>query len=209
MFNPKIGAFAAGLAFVLSLIIGLANQSSFPSLVLRPVILAALVFGLTVFISLLVNRFLPELLENRAPELDIAPGSRLDIREAAPVIPGGFYARPDESDEGLGNIADIAERGAEAPAADEGVDQESQSGYTEDRPESTDEKDGFDVLPDLESLAGAFLPSSGDTTADVQEYQSADVPRKPIGNRPQKMDGDFNPKDLAAGIRTILKKQEG
>jgi hypothetical protein len=207
VFNPKLGAFAAGFAFILSLLIGLVNGSSLPALFLRPLILAILVFGLSVFISLLINRFLPELLDTKPPALDIAPGSRIDIREEAPAVPGGFYARPDDSDEGLDDISD---RVATVPDADEGIDPESQNGYTEERRESAPiGTDGFDVLPDLESLAGAFLPSSGNKADDAEEYQSADAPLKPVGNKPRKLDGDFNPKDLAAGIRTILKKQEG
>jgi hypothetical protein len=67
---------------------------------------------------------------------------------------------------------------------------------------------GVDILPDLDSLANAFLPSSGGEGGDVPDVSSPAPERKPLpGRKPQKLDGDFNPKDLAAGIRTVLNKE--
>jgi hypothetical protein len=67
----------------------------------------------------------------------------------------------------------------------------------------------MDVLPDLDAMARAFLPGSGEDGTDTTEYSTADDSRKrpAAGSRGQKMEGDFNPKELAAGIRTILKKE--
>ena len=63
-------------------------------------------------------------------------------------------------------------------------------------------------LLDLDSMAGSFLGS----TADSEPVNSAEpfVPavRSPLGNKAQKLDGDFNPRELAAGIRTVLNKDE-
>jgi hypothetical protein len=58
-------------------------------------------------------------------------------------------------------------------------------------------------------LAGALLPSSG-KEEETQDYSSSEPSERPrAGNKAQKMDVDFSPKDLAAGIRTILKSEEG
>jgi len=221
MFNVRISVIAAFLAFILSLMIGLINQSSMPALILRPVFFGILFFGLPFFFTLLINRFLPELLENNEPAPDLTlPGSRINITEPAPAIPGGIYARPDDTEEGIGNIGEAVNTSASDPDSLpvlpdnqglSGLDQNGGNGYTEQKQAAAPESEGgFDVLPDLESLAGAFLPSSGNKEEETYDYQDPDVPKRSVtGNKPQKMDVDFNPKDLAAGIRTILKKQEG
>jgi hypothetical protein len=67
----------------------------------------------------------------------------------------------------------------------------------------------IDILPDLDSLAGAFLPGSGDAEGDTVDYSIPSPAKKPsVNSKGQKMEGDFNPKDLAMGIRTILSKEE-
>jgi hypothetical protein len=67
----------------------------------------------------------------------------------------------------------------------------------------------IDILPDLDSLAGAFLPSSGDAEEDTVDYSIPPPAKNPsLNSKGQKMEGDFNPKDLAMGIRTILGKEE-
>ena len=214
MFNLKLSALTAGLAFILSFLIGWMNHAAMPALIFRPILFAILFFGLPVLITLLVNRFLPELLEEAEPESDILPGSKINIQEENQAAPPWLYAKPDESDESLGNISDAAFTGSNsAETAQEqpgvpGLDQNRQNGYNGGNKREGDS--GFDVLPDLESLAGAFLPSSGNREEETREYQAADAPKRSVtGNKPQKLDGDFNPKDLASGIRTILKKQEG
>ncbi|MDR0719542.1 MAG: hypothetical protein LBF78_07905 [Treponema sp.] len=67
----------------------------------------------------------------------------------------------------------------------------------------------IDILPDLDSLAGAFLPSSGDAEGDTVDYSIPSPAKNPsLNSKGQKIEGDFNPKDLAMGIRTILGKKE-
>jgi hypothetical protein len=71
------------------------------------------------------------------------------------------------------------------------------------------EIEGVDVLPDLDSLAGAFLTSEGEAE-DTADYSAAGAVKKPSpGGKGQSMAGDFNPKELAAAIRTKLKREEG
>ncbi|MDR1059103.1 MAG: hypothetical protein LBL43_06105 [Treponema sp.] len=71
------------------------------------------------------------------------------------------------------------------------------------------EIEGVDVLPDLDSLAGAFLTSEGEDE-DTADYSTAGAVKKPSpGGKGQSMAGDFNPKELAAAIRTKLKREEG
>jgi hypothetical protein len=68
---------------------------------------------------------------------------------------------------------------------------------------------GVDMLPDLDSLAGAFL-TPGEGGEEGTDYSSAGGAKKPSpGGKGQSMAGDFNPKELAAAIRTKLKREEG
>jgi hypothetical protein len=79
--------------------------------------------------------------------------------------------------------------------------------------------EGLGGLPDLDALAGAFLSNPGEDfvpvaaaavspAAPVQAAAvAAEAPqRKSTSGKPTPLQGDFNPKDLAEGIRTILNK---
>ena len=78
---------------------------------------------------------------------------------------------------------------------------------------------GLGGLPDLDAMAMAFggsTPSSGGSmpynniieTAPV-DYGSMEATQSYyVGNKPQTLKGDFNPKDLAEGIRTVLTKDK-
>jgi hypothetical protein len=248
MFNVRISGIAAGLAFILSFLLGIAGGASFPTLLLKPLIFAILFFIIAGLAYFLVSHFLPELMdETWEPETEEdVPGSRVNITEEEPSAQA-FYAaaKADDSEDNLGNISDLI-----------GTDEESGGGLSNNRPEmgmdqqgkdqytrresgaSVDAQAGFgmegasrpaegigraagtfpasvsggdpvDVLPDLDSLAGAFLPGSGEDAADTTEYSTSAAPAKrpSASSKGQKMEGDFNPKELAAGIRTILKKE--
>jgi hypothetical protein len=70
-------------------------------------------------------------------------------------------------------------------------------------------------LPDLDAMAGSFLgpaategdnTGSGEGLADISSFPD-EAPRPPArkaGNKSQPLKGDFNPQELAAGIRTVL-----
>jgi hypothetical protein len=162
-------------------------------------------------------------------------GSRVNITEEEPPAEAFFAAQPDDSEDNLGDISDLMSAsmvshqiGANSP----GLDQHSEDKYTRDgdfgipadlsgggfagggnsasrTSPVSGSADFMDALPDLDSLAGAFLPNSGEDAADTTEYSTSAAPAKgpQAGSKGQKMEGDFNPKELAAGIRTILKKE--
>jgi hypothetical protein len=228
MFDLRASGIAAGIAFVVSFLVGLLSRAAFPVLLVRALGFAVLFFIISGLVYLLISRFLPELLDERGlkEEMDLnVPGSRINISEGGPqgpvpAVPGMVFAQADDSEEGLGNISALAAAPQEdgtAPGYVPGLDQGSQSGYTEksglelfaegdDAPAA--EAVSMDTLPDLDSLAGAFLPSSENDEGDTTEYSISAPAKKPLaGSKGRKMEGDFNPKDLAAGIRTILKKE--
>lgn len=142
-----------------------------------------------------------------------------------PAVQG---AQPDDSDEGLGNISDLLVRGASGLGDGGGIDQNGIDGYNEeggmeDFPAipsaqsvssfgggGTAEIPGSEeLLPDLESMAGAFSPSSGKTDSETTEYSvSTPAPKASSRNKAPAWSGDFNAKELAAGLRTVLNKEK-
>ena len=66
-----------------------------------------------------------------------------------------------------------------------------------------------EALPDLDSMSGAFLPSAGDGESDAGEYSGHPSSHKHAGgkNAPE-WTGDFNAKEIAAGLRTILRRDK-
>jgi hypothetical protein len=162
------------------------------------------------------------------------PGEAASFSPVLPdsaAVPGNF-AEAGDSEESLDDISGYVKNDAEVPRPARNpaeaplygetlsdLDQEAKNGYTKEsspdifsasgeRAGGTGAAEG-DFLPDLDSLAGVFMPSSGENGNDTTEYSTAAPAKKPApGRKGQKMEGDFNPKDLAAGIRTILNKED-
>jgi hypothetical protein len=69
-----------------------------------------------------------------------------------------------------------------------------------------------DGLPDMDGFSEAYRQAGKDAAAAVEAVAfEADGPRRPLsssGSDKSGMAGDFNPKDLAQAIRTVLKKDE-
>jgi hypothetical protein len=134
-----------------------------------------------------------------------------------------------DSDE-IGNIADLVS-GAINPAEEakqqRGLDETSKNDYTNSGEDTTPSLNGFmDGLAEPASDSGSFsmnfdnLALGGGLTGEEPFGDSFSIPgdsggtskeevfslpeRKVTGNKPMALEGDFNPKDLAAGIRTVL-----
>jgi hypothetical protein len=67
-----------------------------------------------------------------------------------------------------------------------------------------------DSLPDLDSMAGAFaVTTHGGGGDENTDYSDSDIPRKPSSSKKApEWTGDFNPKEIAMGIRTALSKDK-
>jgi hypothetical protein len=166
---------------------------------------------------------------------DVSPGSRVDITlgdEGGERFQGALPGQGTEED--LENIAVLMEgrhasqsappQGGEASPGDFGVsaasamDQMGEDKYTKKGSDPNNGSNagfsggagsassgGLDTLPDLDAIAGSFS-----SPAEEPVETAAPVPgpsRSPAGGKAQSMNGDFNPKDLAMGIRTILNKE--
>ena len=255
MFNFKISGIAAAAAFILSFLIGLISHSIMPMLLVRPLIFAAVFFGISAFIHILVSHFLPELLEGSAPGSgpEILSGSQINIVEgdsdgtamdyssgalSSAAAPGLnlMGAMPDDSSDDLGDISALtgAAGFAKAPMSDqdpltaekgisEGMDHNAKNGYTQnggmpdlaaDAGESRRAGMGMfgdseEPLPDLDSMAGAFTSNFSEEESDAADFSAPAASKKASSKaKGAEWSGDFNAKDIAMGLRTVLNKDK-
>jgi hypothetical protein len=78
-------------------------------------------------------------------------------------------------------------------------------------PSSVSLSDSEDFFPDLDSMAGAFSSSSSsvDRGADSGGHSPLTAPsRKSRASKDAGWAEDFNAKDIAAGLRTVLNKEK-
>jgi hypothetical protein len=231
--NLKWSGIAGGVGFVLSLLVGLLSGAGFPFVLIRAAVFGAIFFAFAAVVWFLINNFVPELLFPQTGETaekndEMAdsppkPGSRVNIS----VDDGNGSAMPamyqnSSGDGEVGDISDLLE-GRNLVENSLGMDQTRENRYTDSgstvpRMETLPNGDlgvsggsgasGPDLtggLPDLDSVAGVF--SSPAEEDDFEPTVRPEPERRPSGNKAQKMDGDFDAKSLAAGIRTILAKE--
>jgi hypothetical protein len=229
------GAAAFALAFLTSLLLG---HTGFVIALLRAMIFAAVFFGLGIGIRALIANFIPDLLLSGGNADDAAggvfsgAGSRVNITVEDSPEP----ALPEQDENGAGPVEvgsynDLLAGSikAESRYAERDIDQNPETGYTEDQAEESAPVFGkvkFDDIGDFSMDFGAFVSgdSSGDGEGDAgtdsfsffpgagDSGGSPDIPepeRKASGNKPMKLEGDFDPKEIAAGIRTVLNKEKG
>ncbi|MDR0586683.1 MAG: hypothetical protein LBG26_05540 [Treponema sp.] len=227
MFNFKISGIAAGAAFVVSLLLGLVSGSGFPALFFRALGFGGFFFLLFCVVFWLLGQFIPELLSGSGDLFD-APGSRVNISVGSGPIEGAFPSDDsDEVDSIDGRAAQVfpgqipvqADENADSSEpAGMALDQNDEEGYNKEGSVSAGEAPGkgtgrnsgeVDLIPDFDTLSEAFLPDSGPDTPDTvvfdipeQKRTSSRVPQN------QGFGGDFNPKELAQAIQTVLKKEE-
>jgi hypothetical protein len=173
--------------------------------------------------------------ESSAP--GVIPGSMVNIMEGgeadypmeAPLsFQGPLGARPDDSGDDVGHISDLFKIQPPDEKFMAGMDQNGEDGYTgkgmEDRGAEKDRRagaerreasrnpagfsDSDETLPDLDSMAGAFVSSSSDEDQETIDYSISAPARKRSPDKAQAWAGDFKPKEIAAGIRTVLTKEK-
>ena len=213
MFNFKTSGIIAGAAFVLSLVIGLFSGSGFLIPFIRALIFAVIFFALSCLIYWLLGQFIPELLSAGEDNLDIPlSGSRVDISVDGPVS-GAFPSDNSES------VDDIAGKPSASPkAASSTLDREGNSGYNEEGEvgdlEAVDDGNvmragSAEILPDLNEVSENVPGSATDVENTDDIGFDTSEPRKPrSSSRKSDMAGDFNPKELAQAIQTVLKRDD-
>jgi len=81
-------------------------------------------------------------------------------------------------------------------------------------PSFGDDSEGLGGLPDLDAMSTAFSSGFGggssfggsSGSASFEEVEPAQT--RNTGNKPQPLEGDFSPKELAKGISTVLSKEK-
>ena len=233
MFNFKISGIAAGIAFILSLLIGLFSGAGFTVIFFKAVIFGGIFFTLSCIVYWLINQFIPELLN--PPEDDLgfpSSGSKIDISIGDGPLMGAF---PIDNSEMVDDIAGKPStqarssygRAAESQFASLPLDPGENSGYNaygnvsgdlenlEDIPGTVSDagmtgRGGFsDTLPDMDGLTDGFTGSAaGMAEENAFDFGNSGRKRSKKSSKKPGMADDFNPKELAQAIQTVLKKDE-
>jgi hypothetical protein len=224
LFNFKISGIAAGAAFVISIVVGLFSGAGILVLLLRAFLFGVVFFALSCLIFWLLAQYIPELLGGSDDDLGFpVSGSRVDISLGDGPVSGAFPLDSSES------VDDIAGRPSAPPrAAPLPLDQERNEGYNiageigaelEDAGYGQGFGSGFggiagraasgDTLPDMDSLTEPTPGSAADVVNTGEIGYNSSEPRRPKStSRKSEMAGDFNPKELAQAIKTVLNKDE-
>lgn len=228
MFNIKWSALAGGFAFTLSLLVGLVTRVGLVALV-RALVFGVLFFVLGSLIRALIKMFLPELLLNgpAQPSEDTAgeeAGSRVDITVDDDVPADDAFDRlPEEDTLDDGALDQIGEDGyTQREEAGEGLSggapkppvrsrgEGGEAGAGREAGGRTEPSDSIDALLSFEGGLGLLPPAPAkqeEEAALMEEEPPVRVnpPRNSAAKSPVS-DNDFNPKEMAQAIQTILQR---
>jgi hypothetical protein len=204
-FNWKIPAIAAGGAFLLSFLIGLAGQVGFGIVMLRALLWAVIFAALSFGADLLLRRFLPELFSGESNDED-ADERSVDIilEEENPVDTGNpeDAGEFEEAEDKIEEAEMVSEAENEEGDEFQGVDEpEELKADADDSPGSPDNSDtaSESEFSDFESVETAFAVS--DEVEPEIEKPAANIDVLGI---------DEDPATVARAVRTFMKKdQEG
>ena len=194
----RISAIAAGSAFLLSVVIGVIGNVSFGVLILRAVT-AAGVFGVgAIGVTIVIDRYLPELRRASAASAGSATGNTVDI-----VVEGedGFETvadGPDENgeepgvvDNGVGELPDDDPDGVLEEVEESAGSGETMTSEIDGEVEEIEEIASGDELPNVDSMADSFTEIPlGEDSGD------------------ESLDSGEDPELMARAIRTVLKREE-
>lgn len=189
MFGPKIPVVAAAVGFVLSFLIGLFSGAAFPVFLLRAVIMAIFFAAVAAGVHLLIQRFLPELLdstgETAGDQGAKTTGSVVDLtvgdQEEDPVL---SFESNDSLQETTENAAQDADEAAAEPY-------ESDSFFNEELDE------GSDTSEPVSPAAGQSAAQQGSPT--VNESTGSETASGPGVQAPH----GKKPKGAAAGLDVL------
>ncbi|WP_010260063.1 hypothetical protein [Treponema primitia] len=234
MFNPKVSGIAAGIGFILSFLLGIITGAGFPLLLVRAFVFAAIFFALASAGYGAITMYLPELLDNPGEEgglgsqVDISIGDDGDQNSDISLEAGGFgdgmgeiLENPGDSDENKdslsGNTLDQnSEDGYTGEGSLEGAPGPLQPALPTGLDFTAEELDSVDVLPDLDSMSGAFVSGSagggsGESGSSGGAASSGGGLFDSSGKTSAEKAGlsdDFNVHEMASAIQTILKRED-
>ena len=231
MLNLKWGFVSALAAFVLAFAISLLlGRADLTIAALRALSFAALFFLLGTGAWVLINSYIPELLfpeAHKDPVGNLFSGETTGSRINITLGDTSGAALPEQSGDGhsINDVEDIADlvSGKFRPTARH-IDQKSPNSYNEGADEFTPLPGNFAEVNNEEGESSinfnSFLPigsemadlgANSDPFSLASDNSSAEEPNNPFlperkvsGNKPTEFEGDFSPKEIAAGIRTVL-----
>ena len=237
MFNPRISGIVAICAFILSFLVGIISGVGFGWSILRALLFAIVFFVLTSLVYYLLNLFVPELVElgknHKDQESDgmLSPGSTINI-SVGNEEDASFNDRFAENNRNFEKNSDEFEENGYTEDSISlenslGLDQKAEEEYTDkrevikERNEETDARemvpavpgdnsDMVDELPDLETMSGVFSldPNGENGESGEGDFTSPGIPSVRSSQSKAASDGDFNAKEMASAIQTILKRAE-
>jgi hypothetical protein len=222
MFNPKLSGVFAGLGFVLSFLVGLVAGANFPLILIRAFVFAAIFFALSSAGYGAIQMFLPELLSKtpaNAPvlggQVDISIGGDDEGPSGISLESGSLGEDLHDFLENPGNSSgDTLDQSGEAVYTGEGAVEEIPHSPAPALPEETglSSGDSVDMLPDLDAMSGAFsaspVPPGGEAAGAPSPPGSFGGVGAPGGRAgKQGLDENFNVKEMASAIQTILKRE--
>jgi len=223
MFNIKWSVIPAVAAFILALLLSLfLGRANFTDALLRALLFAVIFFVLGAGIKFLINTFIPELMfpdrktdsaDNVFGQETPGPGTRINISLGETI--NAALPNTEKSQE-KGEVDNINDSAAIRKKSD--IDQNDNNSYTGNEGEFAPSQGGSpeedkgeeDFFMNFESYIPDFMKESFSEDEDSSKGQNdKSLPeRKVSSNKPMKLEGDFNPKEIAAGIRTVLEKDK-
>jgi hypothetical protein len=217
VFDPKISGLVAGIAFILSLLFGLLAGAAFLTALLRAGIFAVFFFVFSGIVYWLITQYIPELLESPSHESSDSVVDIPDLGSKVNISVGDDETIPENSLSSQLVKETIEE---DEFISEKALDQNVEEGYTREehgtaRTESNEESspspalpvgviDDVDELPDLEGMSDAFVMPISDFGEDSESADAkVSTPIKKAGTS-----ADFDPKEMAMAIQTILKRDQ-
>jgi hypothetical protein len=168
---------------------------------------------------------MPELLSGSDDPFDV-PGSRVNISVGSGPLEGAFPSGDIDEVDNIdaarafpGRVSVQADKNADSSVSAAGaLDQDDEEGYTGKGSVSPEEvsdrgtgrnSGGADLIPDFDTLSEAFLPDSGPESPESVVFDMPEPKKTGSGASANRgFAGDFDPKELAQAIKTVLKKDE-
>ena len=207
MFNIRWSAIAGGFAFILSLLISLVSGAGIFSLV-RAGIFGGIFFILGSGVYWAISMFLSDLFDRAAPE---PARAKVDI-----TLEGDDGLIAESGMDGLADLVGDASNPTVLDQLDEDAYNASEGLEEAPGPRNAgsfgyaipiDGLDSIDTLPNFEG-ASAMQPLAVEETME-NPINPPPPERRPSVNsaQPAELDGDFQAKEIAQAIQTILKRE--
>ncbi|MDR2101706.1 MAG: hypothetical protein LBP43_03970 [Treponema sp.] len=220
--NIKASAIAAGTAFFLSFLMGIIRGAALLIVLIRALVFAGIFFVIFGGIYILIRQFLPELLSGEDTEPILGSNVDISLEDPEDEAAAGFFAGDDQKISGEGEDS-AGPEGRDASGNPMGLDQNGEDDYTNSRKEEVNSSNSgvppgesaalppdsgsVDILPDLDSMERTFASSANEGAEESADYTS--VKQSSTKSKSNTARGDYNPKDLASALQTILKREKG